>query len=217
MGRTSPLIEHWDGTQWGYVVIPEPDPAHPGATGHLTAISARAANDIWAVGSFSTIAGTAIESGGYALHYNGSTWTSSIMAGPSGAGPTGVVAVGPNDVYATVNGGATSGDAFIEHWNGSSWSIVLTRPATEYPKLTGITARSATDVWAVGGFLAGATTSSPVRTTRSFHWDGTAWSISGTPTPSGGADLSGVVRVPGSQRIWAVGTAAGSYVLTRTT
>src|SRR6266516_2855098 len=59
MGRTSPLIEHWDGTQWGYVVIPEPDPAHPGATGHLTAISARAANDIWVVGRFSTIAGTA--------------------------------------------------------------------------------------------------------------------------------------------------------------
>jgi hypothetical protein len=217
MNRSTPLVEHWDGTQWGYVVIPEPDPAHPGATGHLTAISARAANDIWVVGSFSTIAGSAIESGGYALHYNGSTWTSSILAGPAGANPSGVVAVGPNDVYATVNTSATSGTALIEHWNGSAWTIVLTRPATEYPTLTGVTARSATDVWAVGGFLANIDTPSPVRTLRSYHWNGTAWSIVDTPTPSGGADLSGVARAPGSQRLWAVGTATGPYVLTRTT
>lgn len=214
MGRTSPLIERWTGTQWVFVPLPDPDPANPGGTGHLSAISARGADDVWAVGQFSTIAGNSIESGAYALHWDGTTWKSTLMPGPATANAVSVVAVGPGDVWATVVSSGASGDAFIEHWNGTSWSIALTRPATEYPTLTGIAARSATDVWAVGTFLAGVNTPTPVRTTRTFHFDGRSWSIVASPTPSGGADLSGAAA--SGTHVWASGTAGGSLILSRT-
>ena len=54
------LIEHWDGSAW--TIVPTPDPVVPAGmtfTGStLTAISARSANDIWAVGNFSAAKGT---------------------------------------------------------------------------------------------------------------------------------------------------------------
>jgi len=214
MGRSSPLVEHWDGTQWGFVPLPAPDPANPGGTGHLTAISAHGANDIWAVGSFSTIAGSAIESGGYALHWNGTAWTSTLMPGPATATPSGVVTIGPKDAWAVVNSSGSSGDALVEHWNGTAWSIALTLPAITYPHLGAITARSGTDVWAVGDILTGVTTPTPVRKTLTWHWNGIGWSV--VTTPPGGAQLSGAASA--GQRVWAVGTGTGNgaFTLTRT-
>jgi hypothetical protein len=109
-----------------------------------------------------------------------------------------------------------TGDSYIEHWNGTAWRVTRTLPAIEYPHLTGITARSATDVWAVGSFLAGANTSTPVRQTRTYHWNGTAWSLVASPNAgTGGTELSGAASV--GSRVWAVGTAAGPFVITRTT
>lgn len=213
LGRTSPLVEHWNGTQWSQVTVPDADPAHPGGTGHLTAISAHGVNDVWAVGRFSTLDGNAIEAGGYALHFDGTAWKSTLMPGPSGANPSAVVTIGPGDAWAVVNT-SPGGDAFIEHWNGTSWTIVLTEPAIEYPTLTGITGRSANDVWAVGGFLTGVTTPTQVRTTRTLHWNGTTWTVVASPTPSGGADLSGTATA--GVHTWAVGTATGPFILSRT-
>jgi hypothetical protein len=51
------------------------------------------------------------------LHWDGSAW-SLVALGELAAGeyPTGVVALGPSDVWTAT----TSGDAL--HWNGSAWS-----------------------------------------------------------------------------------------------
>ena len=76
---------------------------------------------------------------------------------------------------------------------------------------TTFTAPDANDIWAVGHFstLAGSAIESGG---YALHWDGTAWTPT-SPTPSGGADLSGVAATPGSPRRWAVGT----IILTRNT
>jgi hypothetical protein len=203
-GRFGPqLIEHWDGTQWTVLSAPDPDPTYP-AGAQLTAISARAANDIWALGRSSTV-------GAYALHWNGAAWSLSFLASVSGNLPTSVLALGANDVWATVNT-YNGGDAFIEHWNGTAWSVSATRPATEYPTLAGLAARSATDVWAVGGFLGNINTPSPTREVRTLHWTGASWTVVDAPN-GGGADISGAAAALGGSRVWVV----GSIVLTRTT
>ena len=52
----------------------------------LTGVSARAANDIWAVGSFSAAKGTNSNSFTLTMHWNGSAWT--IVPSPNPAIPT---------------------------------------------------------------------------------------------------------------------------------
>jgi hypothetical protein len=43
------LIEHWNGTQWCRVPIPE-----PGTSDGLTGVATVSATDAWAVGSYGT-------------------------------------------------------------------------------------------------------------------------------------------------------------------
>jgi hypothetical protein len=206
-GRFGPqLIEHWDGTAWTSVSAPQPDPTYT-AGSQLLAVSARAANDVWALGRSSTV-------GAYAEHWNGTAWSLSLLAAGSGDLPSAVVAVGSNDVWATVNT-YNGGNSYVQHWNGTAWSVSATRPATEYPTLAGITARSATDIWAVGGFLGNINTPSPTREIRTLHWSGTQWTA-GTAPNGGGSQLGGSALAPGGARSWAVGTSAGAFVLSRT-
>ena len=64
-----------------------------------------------------------------------------------------------------------------EHWNGKIWTVVARPDAgTQNNHLSGVTAISATDVWAVGDFQT-STGSGTVFQTLTEHWDGTAWSI----------------------------------------
>ncbi len=211
-GRFGPqLVARWNGSAWSTVTAAEPDPANPGANATLTAVSAPSGDDVWAVGQFSDISGTAA----YALYWNGASWTSTQLVAGAGNLPSSVVALGPNDVWATVNT-QNGGNAYIQHWNGSSWSVAASRPATEYPTLAGITARGATDVWAVGGFLGNINTPTPTREVRTLHWDGTSWTVVSAPN-GGGAQMAGAATIPGGNRVWAAGTATGSFILTRTT
>ena len=206
-GRFGPqLIEHWDGTAWTTMSAPQPDPTYT-AGSQLLAISARASNDVWALGRSST-------AGAFAEHWNGTAWSLSLLAAGSGDLPSAVVAVGADNVWATVNT-YNGGNAYIQHWNGTAWSVSTTRPATEYPTLAGITARSATDIWAVGGFLGNIDTPSPTREIRTLHWDGAQWTA-GTAPNGGGSQLNGSALAPGGARTWAVGTSTGAFVLTRT-
>jgi hypothetical protein len=66
----------------------------------------------------------------------------------------------------------------VEHWNGNAWSVVRSpnmEPKGTYPQanwLFGVTARSSTDVWAVGYW-----TGYPSGATRSLfeQWNGKRW------------------------------------------
>ncbi len=65
--------------------------------------------------------------------------------------------------------------ALIERWNGTNWAQVPSiTPANSFqPELTGGTAISANDAWAVGGYIAIAG-GFPHRTLIE-HWNGTTW------------------------------------------
>ena len=149
-----PLVQHWNGTQWS--IIPVPD--GPTGDGWLQGIAASGPNDIWAVGKYDmsdfTSFGQAL-----AMHWNGSNWTVSIppQPNPSGVNPLySVVARGPNDFYAVGQWENSSQglDTFIAHWNGVNW----TRAPSENPPGTGTGWNELKDVardgkgglWAVG-------------------------------------------------------------------
>src|SRR5260370_30168193 len=70
----------------------------------------------------------------------------------------------------------------IEHWDGSRWSIVNSpNVGTGNNELWGISATSATDVWAVGISQAHPGASPQPLT---LHWNGTQWSVVPSPGSS---------------------------------
>ena len=85
-----------------------------------------------------------------------------------------------------------------------TWSVVK---SPNVGQLSGVAAVSASNIWAVGSYYAGSVKAGQ---TLIEHWNGTSWSVVKSPNVgSNGNQLSGVVRVPGSSNIWAVGSYAG--------
>jgi len=199
------LFEHWDGTSWKATA----GPFH----GFFNAVSADAADDIWAVGC-----------GNFSEHFDGKTW--SFVPTPNvGTGPNclnGVLALGPKDVWAVGYSTATQRPppgqfdvptkTLIEHWDGTNWTVVPSPnvgPHSQFQsnRLLGVVAVSPTDLWAFGSFFAAS--GSENQMTLVLHWDGTAWSLVPSPNPTSGSFLSdilfgGVVTGPGS--VWLVGS-----------
>jgi hypothetical protein len=208
------LVEHWDGSAW--TIIPTPDPVAPAGstfTGStLTAVSARAANDIWAVGSFSAAKGTNSNSFTLTMHWNGTAWT--IVPSPNPAAPSpvngvrqtlnGVVEISSTDAWAVGNTVDTVSGSFLPdkpiamHWNGTAWSVAKLPNLGDSGLLASVTASSSTSVWAAGP--AGGTTSV-------LHWNGTSWTPETTPVgPDGQPVMKGISAVPGSAtEVWAAG------------
>ncbi|MGH2496435.1 MAG: hypothetical protein ACRDIV_17185 [Ktedonobacteraceae bacterium] len=195
------LIEHWNGTNWQVVTSPNPGSIYNALYG-VTAVSA---SNAWAVGYYVSTAGvtqTLIE------HWNGSSW--SAVKSPSPASMNNelfnVAAVSASDVWAVgfVTNNTSSqtplDQTLIEHWNGSSWSVVKSPnpgPGSSNDHLNGVTAISASNVWAVGN-------SNTFAQTLIEHWNGSHWSVVKSPSPGSGDDLRGVTAVS-ANNIWAVG------------
>jgi len=198
------LFEHFNGTTWTVF----PFPATTGAQ-FAQAITTISANDAWVVGN-NALATT------LAAHWNGTTWT--IVPTPSpqdGPSPinnlTGVSAVSPADVYASGFEGNVNNQNFAKpyvlHWNGTAWSLVtLPNTGGEGSQLFGVTALSASDVWAVGHTQE----SDGAILTLSEHFNGTAWSIAPTPDPGELGPLvdNGLLAAasPGNGTVWALGS-----------
>ena len=193
-GADQPLTEHWDGTAWSIV-------AAPGVLGGLSAVAAASSTDVWAGGSIVVSTKGATDQ---FLHWNGRRWTAVKSPATAGATILAMAAVTSSDVWAvgSVTTPAGAAQTFTAHWNGKSWAVVPSPDASAQSNLlTGVTAISATDVWAVGHALVGG-----VFTTLAEHWDGTAWSIIPSPSPTAGAgsELNAAAAVS-STDVWAVG------------
>jgi hypothetical protein len=202
------LAEHWNGRTWSVVPVPTPAGA---ASSQLSGISALSANDIWAVGSFTTVTGTTVLGRTLTEHWNGSSW--SIVPSRNTANSnllTGVAAVAANNVWAvgytiTTDGSNQPDKTLIEHWNGSAWSLVASPSPASNDTLTGVAARSATDIWAVGTRQdrSGAV---PIDRTLTEHWNGTTWSVVASPNVGANDNLlNGVSAATGD--VWTVGSA----------
>jgi hypothetical protein len=71
--------------------------------------------------------------------------------------------------------------------------------------LQSVSATSATSAWAVGFTQTTVFGSGTLTTTLAEHWDGTAWTIVGSPSPGTDARLSSVTATSATNA-WAVGS-----------
>src|SRR5581483_5229890 len=158
----------------------------------------------WAVGDITVGNGasrTLVE------QWNGTRWSVVPSPSPSASHNVlhGVAALSSSDVWAVgwLNT-ATARDfprTLIEHWDGTAWRVVPSPNAGLNDFLYGVTAASASDVWAVGQF----SNASGFYQTLIEHWDGTAWRI--VPSPNVGTHdnvLNGVTAISAADA-WAVG------------
>ncbi|MHB8596994.1 MAG: hypothetical protein ACYDER_09300 [Ktedonobacteraceae bacterium] len=190
------LIEQWNGTAWN--IIPSPD---EGTTGvQLYGIAAISATNIWAVGSYQD---SSFNSYTLAEQWNGATWN--IVTSPNGNGQSnvliGVTAISSSAVWAV---GYESSSTLTEKWNGTAWNIVSSASRTGSSNyLTGVVAVSSKALWAAG-YSINSTTAQ--YSTLMEKWNGTAWKIVASPTPSSTSNLniSGIAALSGSS-VWVVG------------
>ena len=213
------FIEQWNGASWSLLTLPDPN---NGMNTYLDAVSESSASNVWAVGielTGSTAAKERYQT--YSLHWNGSTWA--IVPMPLLTGSDNLLqyqfnsidAISPTNVWAVGDSGDSVGEGgtptatVIEHYNGTSWSVVPSPSVGTAPTLTGVSASSTSNVWAVGHDApAGATTPQ----TLTLNWNGSAWSTVSSPDAGTSSALDAVSALPGGEA-WAVGYSgvAGSY------
>jgi hypothetical protein len=100
--------------------------------------------------------------------------------------------------------GSTS-STLIVRWDGTSWSQTPSpNPSSTRNELYSVSARTATDAWAVGWFVDDLT---GVTKTLILHWDGVSWSEVSSPNPGDQGNTLIGVSVQSATDVWAVGTA----------
>jgi hypothetical protein len=197
------LTEHWNGTTWS--IIPSPNPT--GATrSSFLGVTALSPSNAWAVGIYYDTSGDQLN---LIEHWNGHQW--SVVASPNRASSANalysVTAVSATNIWASglTRSSMTQSLTLVEHWNGTKWSIVASPNGGKFDNfLHGITAASATDIWAVGSYspVGGEL---PSGKTLVEHWNGTKWSI--VPSPNVGTDTNFLIggTIVSTKDVWAVG------------
>jgi hypothetical protein len=170
-------------------------------------VTARAADDVWAVGSQNSQSGIRV---GYAQHWNGKRWQV-VPADPGlfTSEANAVAALAADDAWIVGDAQeSASGNvvALIEHWDGAVWSSVAGAPVGRDcdVSLNGVTTVAKGDVWAVGVQTCDGTQAPLVE-----HWNGRRWSEVDVPSPrrSTYVVLEDVTAIA-SDDAWAVGSYA---------
>jgi hypothetical protein len=151
----------------------------------LFAVLALGHKDVWAFGNTATA--------GLALHWTGGRWHSVRL--PAHFAPVDAAASSPDDIWVAgdiiVGNAATSEE--ILHYNGHRWNrIPVPAPPENYPGDLAVI--NSHDVWATGGFCAGAAC------TTLLHWNGRTWSA--VNVRAGAAQL----EASPTGQLWAVGS-----------
>jgi len=197
------LAARWNGSQW--VIVKSPNPARA-AYSFLSSVSCIGASDCVAVGEYFPGGRQQAQNRVLIERWNGSRWT--VAASPQPPGPiasylSAVACTTAADCLAvgTARYPHRAGDSYggprehtlTEHWNGTRWAIVPSPnpPGPPANGLAGVSCTSPSDCTAVG---AGGKHSPPGSadgaSTLIEHWDGTAWSIVPSPSPSANSNLS---------------------------
>jgi hypothetical protein len=198
-GNSQTLIEHWDGRKWS--VVPSPSPGSTdNALGGLAVVSA---SEIWVIGSQSSDAGNSSQT--LIERWDGKNW--SVVPSPNPGSPynnlQAVTAISTSDAWAV---GGQSGNNFVnqtlaEHWDGHSWTVVPTQDVGSGGNgLSGVSAFSGTDVWAVGSY----SNSAGLSKTLAERWDGARWRVGSTRNPS--KEFNQLVSITEvTNALWSVG------------
>jgi hypothetical protein len=160
----------------------------------LYGVTTLSRSDAWAVGL--------MPNSSLILHWNGRAWSKSL----AGAGYyLGTGADSASDVWAVGGTNWFSPSApLIQHWTGTAWTRVPSPDPAGGGILSGVTAISPDDAWAVGLVGPGPGIPSPVKPLIE-HWDGTSWTITKFPEPAGGGAF-GSVSATSPDDVWAVGS-----------
>lgn len=186
------LTLHWNGVRWSLV------PA-PGQELHAVADVGR--NSAWA-GGFGNL-----------LHWNGARWSRQSVRSRNFLETAayrllGLSALSSRDVWGVgercAHFGLCAKRTYIIHWNGARWSAVPSPTPTPFDNhLTGVSALSSRDAWAVGSYCA-TRTCSPQRTLI-VHWNGRRWSTVPSPNPGPSRSLLAGVAAISPTQAFAVG------------
>ena len=208
-GPAKTLVLHWDGARWRQVASPNPGGAFGGA---LVAVSAVSRANAWAVGEFQTRSGPKT----LVLHWNGARWRQVASPSPGVQGElSGISTVSGADAWAVGNYTTSSftEKTLVLHWDGTRWRQVASPSpgGTHGSFLSGISARSASDAWAVGHYNTPAIT----QKTLVLHWDGASWAQVATPNPGGPNGNNGLfgVSATSASNAWAVGAVTSVFAL----
>jgi hypothetical protein len=191
---------------------------NPGGWGNIIwGMTALTQTDVWAVG----VQATFTSNDPLAIHWNGTSWTAVPTPTPvpdcedgniqwAGNSLNAVDGVSARDVWA-VGGTCYGMNTLLEHWDGTEWSMV---PGASQPKgdgdwatLSGVTAISSSNVWAVGYRSSGALEA------LIEHWDGNHWSIVPGARLAGSDSYLSAVTATGPNDVWAIGGSDGSNVI----
>jgi hypothetical protein len=191
------LVEHWDGSSAGWVLVPSPNAL--AINSYLYGVAALASDDVWAVGGTDQ-SGPPYQS--LVEHWDGTSW--SIVSPASFPGVLyAVVALGPGNVWAVGTEGYP-GRGLIEHWNGTAWTATYLRFGAV---LRGVAAVGPRAIWAVGQRYG--RTNPFGDTTLTMRFNGNVWTQVPSPNPLSGSDtdqnwLTSVSAVAAND-VWAVG------------
>jgi hypothetical protein len=200
---THALIERWNGTSWVRQPVPEPSGAKRSTS--LYGVAAISASKAWAVGNYRAPDGhlrTLIEA------WNGTAWRQVASPDPGGAGRddrlTAVSASSAGDAWAVgyYSDARLARRVLVLHWDGTSWrqvSAIQSLGRSRGAMLFGVTAISASDVWAVGYLI------KPGPYALVLHWNGQAWTRSVRLNAGGGLSILSSVAASSTSNVWAVG------------
>ena len=207
-GDTMTLAERWNGTKWTVQTTPSPAGAY---ISELTGVSCPSASVCVAAGYHQSDTGA---SKTLAERWNGTTWAIQTTATPSGATGSGLATVSCPAVNAcTAVGGynTANGDTMTlaEAWNGTKWTVQTTANVTgttaselDAVSCPVLSSTGTGDCVAAGASQGGSGTPVPL----AEDWNGKAWAIQRTPSPSGArsSELVGV-SCPAANACEAVG------------
>jgi hypothetical protein len=197
------LIEHWDGVAWSVVKTRVP-PA--GTQNNLLSVVADAGDRL----GLGVRYPSDIHSQALALQSTGGAFRPTHTPDPPiGTFFEDAAMVDAFDVWAV---GAYSGHAvpLVEHWTGGRWQVIPTPDVGPDALFHGVAVRDGT-LWAVGERAPGGNVQTLVES-----WDGSSWTVEDSPHPRDESYLLKVAAVPGSEQVWAVGSAdAQAFIAAR--
>ncbi len=189
------LVEHWAGRSWQPVKLPSKVAKAWSSAVDDVVMGASSATDMWAVTAFPGAKGDEF------LRLAGRTWTTGTLPGSSGSSLVVVSSVLVLKSGTWVFGGKINALStqltfapYAARYNGRRWSTVKV-PATG--EITGASATSANNIWAVTGTSAVgkivAGSGAPSVPSVVLHWNGTSWQkAAAQPSLPAGGDLTGI-------------------------
>lgn len=163
----------------------------------VVSVDVRAKNDVWLAGTSSA---TGLGVTGLVLHWNGRQWRRFVTPGNMGtpgnqAVLQRIVAGSANNVYVLRASQRAQTTNALLHWNGTRWSTAIT-PLNR--AAVGLSLDGAGGAWVL-----------PIGNgARSFYWrwNGHRWSSLQGPARRGAANVQDADRIPGSTKMFSVGT-----------